>query len=154
MFICSVRASTLRFIGVAVACIGLLVTLLVLSDDGVVASAEAKIDYTGITDNEKRIAFLGGFGWTVKDEVVSEESFVIPESFDRVLSGYNEIQRAQGLDLSRYRKKKVTRYVYEVTNYPGEAGTVYATLIVCRGRVIAGDISSADPMGFVSGLEK
>lgn len=154
MFICSVRASTLRFIGVAVACIGLLVTLLVLSDDGVVASAEAKIDYTGITDNEKRIAFLGSFGWTVKDEVVSEESFVIPESFDRVLSGYNEIQKAQGLDLSRYRKKKVTRYVYEVTNYPEEAGTVYATLIVCRGRVIAGDVSSADPMGFVSGLEK
>ncbi len=154
MFICSVRASTLRFIGVAVACVALLVTVLILSDEGVVASAEAKISYTGITDNEKRIAFLQGFGWTVKDEVVSEESFVIPESFDRVLSGYNEIQKAQGLDLSRYRKKKVTRYVYEVTNYGEDAGTVYATLIICRGRVIAGDISSADPMGFVSGLEK
>ena len=154
MFICSVRASTLRFFGVAVACIALLLTVLFLSGEGVVASAEAKIDYTGITDNEKRIAFLGSFGWRVKDEVVSEESFVIPDSFDRVLSGYNEIQKAQGLDLSRYRKKRVTRYVYEVTNYEGSEETVYATLIVCRGRVIAADVSSADPMGFVHGLEK
>lgn len=154
MFICSVRASTLKFVGVAVACVAILVAILAMTGQSLVASAEADIDYTGMTTNEKRIAFLEGFGWKVKDEVVSEESFVIPQTFDRVLSGYNEIQKAQGLDLSRYRKKKVTRYVYEVTNYEEHTGTVYASLIVHRGRVIAADISSADPMGFVSGLEK
>ena len=68
------------------------------------------------------------------------------------MQGYNEIQKTQGLDLSRYRKKKVTRYTYEVTNYPDYAGTVYANLIVYRGRIVAADLSSADPSGFVRGV--
>ena len=76
----------------------------------------------------------------------------MPEEFDRVMQGYNEIQKTQGLDLSRYRKKKVTRYTYEVTNYPDYEGTVYANLIVYRGRIIAADLSSADPLGFVTGV--
>ena len=33
-------------------------------------------------------------------------------------------------------------------------GKVYATLVVYRDRVIAADIASADPRGFISGLEK
>ena len=86
----------------------------------------------------------------------------MPENFDRVMLGYNEIQKAQGLDLSRYAKKKVTRYTYEVTNYaelqPEDAepyhGAVYANLLIYRNRVIGADISSADPTGFVEELVK
>ena len=155
MFICSVRASTLRFATVAAVSVALLIALLALGNVGIAATAQTgAVSYSGIDTNEKRIQFLESFGHRVKEEVVSEESFTVPETFDRVLSGYNEIQKAQGLDLSRYRKKKVTRYIYEVENYDGYDGTVYATLIVYRGRVIAADLSSADPMGFVSGLEK
>ena len=155
MFICSVRASTLKFVAVAALSLALLVSILVLGNDGLVEAAEtSSVSYVGIDTNEKRIRFLESFGWRIGEEVVSEESFRIPESFDRVLSGYNEIQKAQGLDLSRYRKKKVTRYVYEVSNYEGYDGKVYASLIVYRDRVIAADIASADPRGFVSGLEK
>lgn len=155
MFICSVRASTLKFIAVATVSLALLVSILTLGTAGSIATAEASsVSYVGIDTNEKRIAFLESFGWRVGREVISEESFQIPEQFDRVLSGYNEIQKAQGLDLSRYRKKKVTRYVYEVENYQDYDGKVYATLVIYRDRVIAADLSSADPMGFVSGLEK
>ena len=46
----------------------------------------------------------------------------------------------------------MTRYTYEVTNFPDYDGKVYANMIVYRGKIIAGDISSADPMGFVRGL--
>ena len=155
MFICSVRASTLKFVAVGALSLALLLSIIVFGSDSLVATAEtSSVTYSGIDTNEKRIRFLESFGWEVDDEVISEESFRIPESFDRVLSGYNEIQKAQGLDLSRYRKKKVTRYVYEVKNYEGYDKKVYATLVIYRDRVIAADISSADPMGFVSGLEK
>ncbi|MBR6545660.1 MAG: DUF4830 domain-containing protein [Clostridia bacterium] len=155
MFICSVRASTLKFAAVAALSLALLVSILVLGGDRLVATAEtASVSYVGIDTNEKRMRFLESFGWKVGEEVISEESFQIPERFDRVLSGYNEIQKAQGLDLSRYRKKKVTRFVYEVLNYEGYDGKVYATLVVYRDRVIAADIASADPRGFISGLEK
>lgn len=153
MFICSVRATTLKFIGIAVLSVALLLTVLVFSDNGIVASAEASVSYSGISTAEERIAFLQKFGWTVREEAVSEETFTIPETFDRVMLGYNEIQKSQGLDLTRYRKKKVTRYTYEVTNYADYEGVVYANLIIFRNRVIAVDLCSADPLGFVRGVE-
>ena len=159
MFIYSVRASTLKFFGVVGLCAVLLITLGLFSGRGTVAAAgdadtQQTVSYTGIKTNEDRIAFLASFGYTVKETVVEEETFVIPDEFDRVLVGYNEIQKSQGLDLSRYQNKKVTRYTYEVTGYPDYQGTVWANLIVYRGRVIAADISSADPRGFVHGLSK
>ena len=78
--------------------------------------------------------------------------FTLPAEFDRALAGYNELQRAEGLDLSRYAKKTVTRYTYTVKNYPDYEGTVYINLIIHRDRVVACDICSADPAGFVEGL--
>ena len=75
----------------------------------------------------------------------------MPEDFDRVLLGYNELQKQQGLDLSKYAKKRVSRYSYEVTNY-SEDGAVVANILVWKGRVIACDFSSASPDGFVKPL--
>ena len=62
---------------------------------------------------------------------------------------YNEIQKQQGLDLTKYQKKTVTRYTYKVTNYPGYDETVYANVITFRGNVIGGDICTADSKGFL-----
>ena len=72
----------------------------------------------------------------------------MPDNFDRVILGYNELQKKQGLDLSKYAKKKVTRYAYKVTNYDSE-GEVYANLFIHRGKIIACDLSSVSPDGFV-----
>ena len=80
-----------------------------------------------------------------------EVTFSVPRDFDLVLRGYNEVQKAQGLDLSRYAGKRVTRYTYEVSNAADE-GQVLVTMLVHRGRVIGADVSSADPTGFVRPL--
>jgi len=101
------------------------------------------------------VTFLETFGWQVASETPTEEvTFLIPKEFDRVLAGYNEIQKSQGLDLGRYANKKVTRYTYELVGYEGYEGKVYANLIMYKNKVIAADITSADPYGFVHGLEK
>jgi hypothetical protein len=64
------------------------------------------------------------------------------------------MQKAQGLDLSKFRKKELTRYTLEVTNYNGYEGKVYANVLVYRNKVVGGDICSADVKGFVHGFEK
>ena len=64
------------------------------------------------------------------------------------------MQKAGGFDLSKYKNREVERYTYTVTNYEGYEGTVYANLIVYRGKVIGGDVCSADADGFCHGLEK
>lgn len=66
--------------------------------------------------------------------------------------GYNEIQRAQGLDLAKYKNKKVSRFTYKVTNYEGYEGEVYANLLVWRDKVVGGDVCSKDVNGFVHGF--
>ena len=153
MFVYSVRASTVKFVGFIILTVVLLIGVTVFaSDDSVLASSSAiNADYSGVRTAEERIAFIESFGIKVEAEAVEERSFPIPENFDRVILGYNELQKKQGLDLSKYSKKRVTRYTYRITNYQYE-GDVYANIFVFRGKVVACDVSSADPEGFVEPL--
>lgn len=150
MFIYSVRRDTLGLVGI-IAVLLVMVFGIVLSGEALAISASAsgtEIDYSGVDSNEKRVAFIEKFGIKVDTTPTEETAFTMPENFDRVIVGYNELQKKQGLDLSKYRNKKVTRYTYKVTNYQSD-GEVYANLFIYRGKVVACDISSADPDGFV-----
>ena len=158
MFIYSLRASTLKFFAVVCVALAGLITLIAFipayGQDTQTVSGNVDIDYTGVKTNEDRIEFLKQFGWEVKPEAKESVEVTIPSEFEKIFTGYNEIQKRQGLDLSDYKKKKVTRYTYEVTNYEGAEGTVYANILVYRNRVIGGDICSADVTGFIHGFEK
>ena len=153
MFIYTLRASTLKFFcAVGLAVLTLAALILFVPTYGASAEAAATVDYSGIRTNEDRVNFLKDFGYTVAAEPIETAEFTLPAELDRVLTGYNEIQKSQGLDLGRYLKKTVVRYTYEVTDYPGYEGKVYANLILFRDRIVAADICSADPSGFVHGL--
>ena len=153
MFIYSVRASTLKFFACIFLCLAVLSILLTIgSAESVYASSNGReINYGGMKTNDDRVAFIEGFGIKVNKTPVREESFTMPDDFDRVILGYNQIQKTQGLDLTKYERKRVTHYAYEVTNYDSD-GEVYVNLLVYRNRIIAADISSAADGGFVSGL--
>jgi hypothetical protein len=153
MFIYSIRASTVRFFACILICLGVLVLLLTLgSAETVYASADGRqINYGGMKTNEDRVMFIESFGIKVKGEPISEETFTMPDNFDRVIQGYNQIQKMQGLDLTKYERKRVTHYTYEVINYDTDA-KVYVNLLVYRNRIVAADISSMDNGGFVKAL--
>ena len=159
MFIYSLKASTVKFCAVVCVALATLITLIAFVpvaavDRDAAASVNADIDYTGIKTNDDRIKFLSQFGWQVEQEPVEVLEVTVPESFDKIFSSYNEIQKRQGLDLSKYKKKNVTRYTYKITNYDGYDGTVYANILVYRNKVIGGDVCSADVKGFMHGLTK
>ena len=149
MFVYSVRASTVKFVGFVLLSFAVLFGIVFGGSDAVSASSDAlSVDYSGIRDNDDRIAFITQFGVRVGEECVEEESFTMPKNFDRVILGYNELQKKQGLDLSKYANKKVTRYTYRAENYNSD-GEVFVNLFIHRGKVVACDISSADVEGFV-----
>ncbi len=153
MFICSVRASTLKFFSLIALCLaGLAVAIALGSSASISAAADGGVRFDGIDGDGERRAFVAAQGYQLSDETAEEVTFSVPKDFDRVISGYNEIQKKQGLDLTKYKGKKVTRYTYKVENYEGYEGTVYANLIVYRSRIVACDVSSADPSGFVRPL--
>ena len=160
MFIYSLRASTLKFFGiVGVALVALITLIVFIPSDRPSASSAAlsqtvSYHYDKVKTADDRVQFLAQFGWEVKSDPIEETEVTIPAEFDKVFAGYNEIQKNQGLDLGRYKNKKVMRYTYEVTNYPEYNGKVLANLLIYRNKVIGGDICTADMHGFIHGFEK
>jgi len=160
MFIYSLRASTLKFIAVVVISIGLLITLITIIPSGadtVYAASEktgAKINYKNIKTNEDRINFLKQFNWEVNPEPVEAVEIIIPKEFDAVYTKYNDVQKAQSLNLEKYRNKAVKRYTYEVSEYPGYRGTVFVNILIYKERIIGGDVCSAEIDGFMHGFDK
>lgn len=157
MFIYSVRASTVKFFGVILLSVAALVALILFipkyDASETVFAVGSNINYDNIKTNEDRISFLSQFGWEADEKTVEEETVTIPDKFNKIYKGYNEIQKMQGLDLEKYRRKEITRYTYTLSNYPDYEGKVYANILVYRNKVIGGDISSADVNGFVHGFE-
>ena len=162
MFIYSFRASTVKLIGVICVALTVLITLIAFVPTYAVSSqtagnlsdSETGYSYDKIKSASDAAAFLSQFGWKVTETPVETKTVTIPSEFDKVFAAYNEMQKEQGLNLSKYKNKEVTRYTFAVTNYPDYQGTVYANVLVYRNRVIGGDICSADVSGFVHGFEK
>ena len=149
MFVYSVRASTIKFFGFIAVTLAILIGVVAMGSGGaVIASGSGEINYGSIKTNEDRVAFIEQFGLRVEAEPKEEVPFTMPDNFDRVITGYNELQKKQGLDLSKYEKKKVTRYTYKVTNYNSDT-EVYANIFVYRSKIVACDVCSADAEGFV-----
>ena len=157
MFVYSMRASTLKFFGVVCVALAALIALIAF-----VPTYEAETPtYETVSYNYEKIrtdddveTFLSQFGWQVADAPYETADVTIPDEFDKVFTAYNEIQKRQGLDLSKYRRKTVKRYTYVVENYENYEGTVYANVLVYRNKVVGGDVCSADVKGFVHGFEQ
>ena len=160
MFVFSLKGRTIKLAGAVVfACAAIAVSLFLLPDRDnsgtayVSAITNETIDFKGIKTEQDRMDFISAFGIQVSATPVEVFETKIPKEFDAVYDEYNRIQLAQGLDLSKYKGKKVTRYTYEVSNYPkdtdGMPQKVYLNVIMCKDKVIAGDISSSDGEGFV-----
>jgi hypothetical protein len=160
MFIYSLRASTVKLVGVICVALTVLITLIAFVPTYAISSQtsagvdqEVSYNYDKVKTAEDVVAFLSQFGWEVTAEPVEVKTVTIPSEFDKVFAAYNELQKEQGLNLSKFKNKEVTRYTFQVTNYPDYDGTVYANVLVYRNRVIGGDVCSADVSGFVHGFE-
>lgn len=161
MFVYSMRATTIKLVGVICVALTVLITLIAfvptyaISSDGTEGvDAEVSYRYDKIKDGEDVVEFLSQFGWQVDPNPTEVKTVTIPTEFDKVFSAYNELQKEQGLNLSKFKGKDVQRYTFTVSNYEGYDGTVFANVLVHRNRVIGGDICSADMTGFVHGFEK
>lgn len=132
-------------------CLAILAVALARGVGGEQWAVAADLRYSLSAEGEAgRIGFLQQFGWTVDPEPVEVAEVTIPAQFDEVYERYNQIQQEQGLDLTNYAGKTCKRWVYEVQNYPRQDQRVLATLLIYDGRVIGGDIGSANLDGFMT----
>lgn len=160
MFICTVRANTIKFTAILLAAAAALVCIIAMTGTSsmyttqAIATANRSIKYDKIKTDEDRVRFLSQFGWECDSTATEEVKLKLPAEFDRIMTEYNELQKAQGLDLHKFKGREIERYTYKITNYPGYEGDVLANVLIYRGRVIGGDICSSDVTGFIHGFDK
>lgn len=155
MFVWSVKASTLKFIAVllvSAAAIGALAVFMPKYELRAAAASSSEVSRRASGETEIK-EFLSGHGWQVS-ELLDKAEVTIPAEFDSVYESYNTLQKKQEFDLSKYKRKTVTRYTYKVENYPDYSGAVLADVIVYKNKVIGGDVCSADVNGFIHGFSK
>jgi len=163
MFITSIKLTKQKMIG-AVIIAGLLLCGLILwiaaasgggsaADGGNASEVNNPAPSTrNIRTESDRMEFLAGHGWQVTAEGVQSQEVLIPATFDEVFERYNEMQRADGFDLSQYKNRRVMRYTYRVLNHPVQGEEVQATLLIYCDRIVGGDVCSLNQEGFMHGL--
>jgi len=154
MFVFSVTAKRLKYIGVA-ATVFLLAVLggvyLVSTTETAQVLGSTGFDLRAGTE-EQRLSFFSRFGWSVDPGSKAVKEVILPDEPDDVYKSYNELQLSQGFDLMPYYGKRVKCYSYDVLNHPSKDETVRGTILVYRGKVIAGDVASAALDGFMETL--
>ena len=161
MFVFSLKARKLKAVALSLLCavvLGGALTFIIHGDgngaDLATASlAGRNVRFDGIKDAGDVEKFAQSLGIEIKVPALKSVKVDLPRVFDAVYARYNDIQRQQGFDLTKYCGKTVERYTYEMTNYPlAEESTskVYLTLLKYKDRIVGGDISSKDGDGFVT----
>ncbi len=115
-------------------------------------------EYSLMAENEaQEWEFLQQFGLTPDVDSIREDTVVIPTDFNDVYAEYNRLQVKTGLNLEPYRGVSAKRRIYTLEYFDsgdsrsdnsedniedGNGGEYSVTLLVFRGRVIGGHISS------------
>lgn len=106
------------------------------------------------SSNALRVDFAASVGCDVDETAVSVKQVRIPDEFSEVYKQYNALQKQAGYDLEGYKGCTVTLYTYKVLQGGIAGEETFVNLIVYRGRVIGGDISTAALDGSMLPLKK
>lgn len=148
MFVKTLKVKKTAAIAAAAAVCAALVLLIVLC---VVRAAGGGKSYAVKTEQQRQ-TLIAELGWKTSEKPSEHKTAEIPAEFDEVYSAYNELQKQQGFDLTKYKGKKVEIYSYPVYNYKGHKDCMTLTIIGCEGRLIGGDVSCSELDGFMQGL--
>lgn len=157
MFVYSVKTSKSKLAVLLIALIATAAAVLFVAfgEKAPVVTDENTVSYKA-ENAEQRIAFISQFGWKFSADPVEVSEVIIPQEFDDIYMNYNEINKAQGLDLEPYKGMRAKRWTYDILNYPayeGRSGVVQLNLLVYNGVVIGGDVCSLEQNGFIHGFE-
>lgn len=155
MFILSMKANKKNILFTVVCFLIVLSSIVLLVNGKNVSNANKKNAASVIAEtNVQRIAYINSFGWQVSEEACEIVEVAIPQEFNDVYDKYNNIQKEQGFDLSKFKGKRVKRYSYEITNYPNEPDNIRVNMLIYNNQVIAGDVCSLKLNGFMHGFKK
>ena len=151
MMIMTAKVNIKKVLIALAAAAGVILALILLLGGG---NASQPTAAPSLASNDGRVQFLQNLGWSVNASPTESGQVRIPKEQNQIFTRYNDLQKSAGYDLSQHAGKTVMRYVYKVTNFPGAAEPVYATLLVYKDQVIGGDITDTAAKGTIQALVK
>lgn len=73
-------------------------------------------------------------------EYIGETEITIPQTFNQILKEYNNLQKEQGFDLSKYCGKKCIKKRFAISSPKSKSQKYFADMIVCEEKLIGGHI--------------
>ena len=151
MFVMTAKLSKPKLLATGVILVAVIAAIVMLLTGG---SHSTPSQPKGATDAQ-RAAYLSTYGWSINAQPKETQTVTIPNAQDnKVFARYNDLQLSQGFDLRSYAGQEVTRYVYEILNYPDAKSSVYAGILVKDGCIIGGEITDTSPNGVMHGFQK
>lgn len=149
MFVLTTKFSPVKLLAVSLAVVTMILGLVFLA-----LPKEESVETAGslkIRDEQDVRTFLADAGWETSLSGQTE-SVTIPNDWNTTFEGYNQIQVDQGYDLAPLKGKHVTRYTFAVTNYPDPNEKILANVLVYKGRIVGGDLSTTRADGYMHGF--
>ena len=97
--------------------------------------------------------YITSFGAKIDEGKCVVDEVTVPLEFNDVYRNYNEIQKAQGFDLEKYKGKILKRYTYLLVDFDSEGSEVFAEVLTLNDRIVGADIYSTDSYGFIKALK-
>ncbi|MDE5852650.1 MAG: DUF4830 domain-containing protein, partial [Oscillospiraceae bacterium] len=84
-------------------------------------------------------SYLTSLGYNPK--LISEEQITLPEKFNSVLQEYNNLQKEQGFDLSKYAGKSCIKKRFSIfSKNISEDKDAVVDLLLFEGKLVGGDL--------------
>lgn len=127
------------------------ITAFLLACAALFSAASCSVTYPA-KSKEDIMALLTSNGVSASEDC-TEKTVTIPSEFGEVYEAYNDLQKKQGFDLSRYRSREATVYTFPVISVDGaHTDFTEAHVMVCDDKVIGADISSTAIDGGMAAL--
>ena len=153
MFIFTTKFNKKKAVIALLVLAAVLVAIILIAGHGGKKNKESGSFSAVVNSADERVRYLASLGWEVLAEPIDTQPVVIPKEFSDTYAAYSKLQEEQGFDLTKYSGLEVTRYTYQVLNYPNCTDSVVADILVYRDKIIGGDIQSTALDGFMSTLK-
>ena len=152
MFVVTLNQTSLKKVGLGVACCALVVFSAVLGRYISTRTAPVAASVNKIESAQDIRTWFTGYGLDVDGATITADKVKIPRKWDDSFSAFNGVVQQSGMDLTRYKGKTVEKWTALIPAASRGEASSYGVLLVYRKKAV-GAYLLEKPSGIVTGLK-
>lgn len=152
MFVVTLNQTSLKKVGLGVACCALVVFSAMLGRYISTRTAPVAASVNKIESAQDIQTWFTGYGLDVDGATITADKVKIPRKWDDSFSAFNGVVQQSGMDLTRYKGKTVEKWTALIPAASRGEASSYGVLLVYRKKAV-GAYLLEKPSGIVTGLK-